>query len=660
MPSPAPERSRRRPHVLLVVILLGASALLASTSLLRDSCTFDETSHLTAGYTCLKTGDFRFAPDHPPLAKAWCALPLLAVQPRWPGPEHPGWQRADVFAFGRTWLFELNDGQRLLVAGRLMMVVLLVATCLVTYALARTLFGPNAGLLALALAALSPTLLAHGRLITTDIPITLLTGLVLLTFARLTEQITWPRLLAAALALGAASVTKFSWPLVLPALAVGAGIAIFRNQPLVVALALRARVHAPKDPSTGIALQSRAARTVAVAGAAVFVAIIVWALIWTCYGWRRDVLAPLSATATAAERAAQAQTATGIEIGWRNALYKPGGEPFPGVAHAVVRGLRAARLLPDAYLLGLSHTLSGARVRPGYLMGEWSLSGWPQYFPIAFALKTPLATVALLVAGISALARHKLRPRHDALFAGVLVFAAVYALSSVSTRLNIGHRHLLPLYPLVFAFAGAAVAWTGRRIGRIVLGGALAWLLATNLLTWPNYLAYFNELTPAARLLGSRLDEPHDYLADSNLDWGQDLIRLGEWAEANRAGEVKLAYFGSAFPAYYLKHTKCTALPSYQPFGPAAELTPGTYVVSATQLLGVYDLLIRAPTALLHTTPDSPWWPELARLSPAERRARWLVAALREHPPDERVGASLFVYRLSEQDVRELSREPTR
>ncbi|MCK4343559.1 MAG: glycosyltransferase family 39 protein, partial [Phycisphaerae bacterium] len=180
-------------------MLLVVVAVLAVTSLVTDSPTFDEPFHLAAGLSYLKTGDFRLSPDHPPLARMWVAWPLLRADVEWPPPDNQAWIKTDNATFSVQWLFELNNkGHRFVLVGRCMMVVLLLATCLATYGLARTLFGPSAGLLALTLAALSPTLLAHGRLITTDLPITLCNVLVLLTFARLMRRITWPRLIAAA------------------------------------------------------------------------------------------------------------------------------------------------------------------------------------------------------------------------------------------------------------------------------------------------------------------------------------------------------------------------------------------------------------------------------------------------------------------------------
>jgi 4-amino-4-deoxy-L-arabinose transferase-like glycosyltransferase len=627
-----------------VPALLALTAVLAVTSLVGDSITFDETSHLTAGMSYLKTGDFRMAPDHPPLAKIWCALPLLLMHPYWPAADNAYWQEGEIFPLGRQWLFELNDGQRLLVAARCMMVVLLLGTCLATYALARRLFGPTAGLLALALAALSPTLLAHGRLVTTDVPIALMLSLTLLTYARLLERNTWPRLLAAGLALAAASVTKMSWPLIVPALGAMAAVFIFR----------------PASPG----LSSRRGRAAIVLGSAVFMLFVTVLGIWTCYGWRSAIVPPLPATADAAAQAQQERAVAELSERWQHALTDPRtGLPRGGIAPGLLRALAASGLLPEAYVLGLGLTVEATQMRGAYLMGQYSNTGWYSYFPIAFALKTPLATIGLVLAGIAALVWRKTGTRDQALLIGVATFAVLYAGLAIGGQFNIGQRHLLPIYPVLFVFGGAAAVWLEHRVGRWLVGGALAWLLAANLWIYPQYLTYFNELSGGPR-------HGYKWLADSNIDWGQDLVRLGRYARAHPEEPVKLAYFGSGLPSAYVP---CTALPSYYSFEPRAELSAGIFAISVTQLLGVYDVYVR----------DEFWTPEALRqyallrqrvLEPVlegeagadaqrsrlmtqyqELRPRLLINRLRHRPPDERAGYSLFIYHLKVDDIERLT-----
>jgi 4-amino-4-deoxy-L-arabinose transferase-like glycosyltransferase len=629
-----------RSHLVLVPLLLAINAALAITSLVGDSPTFDETAHVASGLTIVRTGDYRLSPEHPPLGKMWCTWPLLLTEHKWPAIDNSFWVQADLFGFGQHLLYELNDGQRLVVIARCMMVVLLSATCLTIYALARTLFGASAALLAVAVAALSPTLLAHGRLVTTDLPVTLALALTLLTFGRLMERVTVGRVLAAGLALGAASVGKFSWPLVLPALALMLGVTIYRQR-------------------------TQGRRVLLVMGACLGMGLIAWANLWTCYGWRNSVVAPLPAAQDSPAARAQLESTRKAIASWRQAMYDADGRPQPGFIPGVLRVAYEHRLLPEPYLVGLSIAIAISRGHESYLVGTYSFAGQPLYFPIVFALKTPLATQALLLAGIAALARRRITTPQRTLLIGVVAFACVYAVYSVNTGINIGQRHLLPLYPLVYAFAGAAAAWAARPLGRWLLGAALVWLVAANLRNHPHYLSYFNELIGGPA-------RGHLYLVDSNLDWGQDLLRLADYARRHPEERIKLAYFGSAVPTRYLP---CGALPSFRPFEPQAELTAGTYVVSATQLLGVYEPHAR----------DAFWAPEAQRAfheigliaaaelpasAPAELRAQqaqareeypyWracrLLNRLAKRPPDERIGYSLFVYRLFDATVAELTR----
>jgi 4-amino-4-deoxy-L-arabinose transferase-like glycosyltransferase len=631
----------RVPHTFAVPALLLLAGVLAATSLVRDSITYDETSHLTAGMSYLRTGDFRLAPDHPPLAKVWCAWPLLFMNQQWPPADNPHWLDAQVFGLGRDWLFRLNDGQRLLVVGRCMMVILFLATCLTTYALARRLFGPAAALLALILAALSPTLLAHGRLVTTDMPITLLTALALLTFARLMERSTWPRLLAAAATLAAASVTKFSWPLVVPALVVMAAWTAFRRAPEAQA----ARSHLER---VGI-----------VVGSIGFIALLTWLSIWTCYGWRTTIIASPTASGEPPSR-----TELKLALDWQVATCGPDGTARAEVVPTFLRYVADRGWLPDAYLLGLAQTFASSQSRAAFLLGDYSTTGWRSYFPVAFAIKTPLATLILLLAGIVALARRRARARDLVLLAGLVTFVVLYAGYVINSRLNIGHRHLLPLYPLLFVIAGAASAWWASRAGRWLVRGGIVWLAGANACIYPHYLAYFNEL------VGGPANGRY-YLVDSNLDWGQDLLRLAAYARRHPLEPIKFAYFGSGLPTYYLP---CTALPSNDPFEPRAELTQGTYVVSLTQLSGVYDREIRdefwteiarhayAELARIAAIPgpadestDLQKQRAEAKLEYADLRVRRLINRLAHRSPDERIGYSLFVFRLSDVDVGQLT-----
>lgn len=656
---PATSLGVRRLHHIGVPLLLIIAAALAVSSLVTDSATFDEPFHLTAGMSYLKTGDFRLSPDHPPLARVWVAWPLLLSGQHWPTPDLPEWREVDVIRLSRTWLFQLNEGQRLILVGRLMMVPLLLGTCLAVYALGRELFGPSAGLLAMALAAFSPSLLAHGRLITTDLPATLCFTLVLLTFGRLLRRMTWSRLAAAGAALATACVTKLSWPLVLPALAVMAGVVIFSKREIETD-----KKPTPSEPARRFRTPTEKAALLC--GVSLILGLAAWVGIWTGYGWHASILAPPPAGASCEEEVQWEETRTVMETRWIQSMHHSDNTPRRGPVAAFIRFAAEHGLLPEAYIYGLARTMHFTSARRAYLMGNYSDEGWASYFPIAFAIKTPIAIILLLLGGIAGILLHRGISRDNILLVGVLTFVAVYATFIIHGRVNIGHRHLLPVYPPLLVLAGGSAIWLSSRAGRVLVGLAVVWLIGANWWIRPHYLAYFNEFAGGPT-------NGYRWLLDSNVDWGQDLLRLRGYADAHPHERIKLCYFGSAIPTHYLQ---CESLPSYIDFEPRAALNPGTYVVSATQLFGVYDDQIR----------DSFWDPEWRRLyaefgerfygqpatpdeTPEMRAARELALKqykslrhkrllnrLQKRQPDARIGWSMFVYRLSAEDIDELTR----
>jgi predicted membrane-bound dolichyl-phosphate-mannose-protein mannosyltransferase len=176
------------------------------------SATSDEVAHLPAGYTYWATRDFRMNPEHPPLAKLLAGLPLLALKPpldtSW-----PEWKTAEEYSFGYGFLYT-NDADRLLFWGRLPMTLLSTAGAFIVFLWARGMFGSASGLFALALFAFSPNLLAHGMLVTTDVPLAVF---MTLTLYLLWRQGSRPSVISSAMlgaATGAAMASKFSGTIV--------------------------------------------------------------------------------------------------------------------------------------------------------------------------------------------------------------------------------------------------------------------------------------------------------------------------------------------------------------------------------------------------------------------------------------------------------------
>jgi hypothetical protein len=412
----------------------------------------------------------------------------------------------------------------------------------------------------------------------------------------------------------------------------------------------------------GARLTKRKSRALAVAVIALFTAAIGFLSIWTCFGWRYHSLRDHDGIA--ARRASSPEAASQVPnlIDWDRMKVDSTGKPIHSHVLTLVDWARARRLLPEAYLYGLAFTRKATEERRGYLMGEYSSAGWSSYFPIAFAIKTPVATILLLLGGVCAIIAGRAEwRRHVALLASLVVFIAVYAGTTISSNFNIGHRHILPLYPVIFVFAGASAAWLTSRAGRWLVGCTVVWLLLAGAWIYPHYLCYFNELIGGP-------SRGHLYLTDSNIDWGQGMKRLAKYAKAHPDQTIKLAYFGSADPTSY--GFEVGMLPSFLGAGEWAELTAGTYVVSATQLMGVY--IPRARDAFwtremledyrrLHNSIAQPVPAgetdaiRRARLRATHsfellRRAR-MLQQLRHREPDERIGYSLFVYRLTQGDV---------
>jgi hypothetical protein len=226
-----------------------------------------------------------------------------------------------------------------------------------------------------------------------------------------------------------------------------------------------------------------------------------------------------------------------------------------------------------------------------YLMGENSTQGWWTYFPVAFALKTPLPTLVLLLAATVALCAGQRRSLLDE--ASLLLFPLVYAASSLFGGLNIGYRHLLPALPPLFIFAARLAAYASRptshmsraigHVLRIMCGVLLIWLLLGTLRLFPHYLAYFNELAGGP-------DGGWRFLADSNTDWGQAYKDLARFQQERGIAPVRLSAFIFYDPAIYgVVYEPLTPMRGDTPavFPSRFNPPPGDYVISATTLDGI-------------------------------------------------------------------------
>lgn len=550
MTDPA-DRRRSWLTAAAVALLLAVHAALGLSALAGKSVTADEIFHLTGGYLFDHFGDYRIHPDNGVLPQRLQALPAVLAGAKPPPLENNEyWRTSDVYVMSYQFFYESgNDHWPLLMRARALTVLFSLGTGLLVFIWARALAGPVAGLTALGLFAFSPTWLAHGPLATSDAAAAL--------FLTASAGAYWwqlrgagpGRTVASALVFGLACVAKFSAVLLLPVFA------------LLTVLHLAVQPAAERRPG-------RLLGRLALHGAAAVL------LIWAFYGFRYTAFAPGLPPADHFIRSWDWMLS---QVGWQR---------------PVIDFLRQAHLLPEAFLFGYTHAYVGSQARAAFLAGDYSTQGWVQFFPLAFLWKsTPAELVGLLLAVLAALRHHPRIRVWAGRLAPLLALAAIYGGAALTSHLNIGHRHLLPLYPALFIIIGVA-AWRLAAEPRARLAFA-AVLVASQALvaarSYPHYLAYFNALAggPAQ---GWRL------LVDSSLDWGQDLPGLKAWLDRNNTGAqaapVFLSYFGSGEPDYY--KLAAHRLPFVNDFKfphPWYQTTAGLYCVSATMLQQVYSPL---------------------------------------------------------------------
>ncbi len=551
---------------LLLLVLLGQLAYSVS----RESLSWDEGNHIFAGYMALKHRDHGLNPEHPPLVKMVAALPLLFMDLREPVLGNR-YFKSESYLSGRDLIFG-NDYDRVIFRARMGAASFALLLALVAFLTAREMFGTGAGLLALLLVVFEPNLLAHGAMVTTDTGAACFLLLTIYAFYRYVKRPSAKRLLAVGLAAGLMAIAKHSAVLLAPMLGLLALTELVRRRALIAGDA---------------ASESRLRQALRFALAAVVIVLVAAALLWTCYGFRF------------AARPA----------GWQ--LNPPFEATLGNLAPREAKVVTAAarwHLLPESYLFGLADVRSVANVWPSYIFGKVYAHGVWFYFPVAFAIKATLGLLGLLLLTLFAIASGRLRKGRE-----VLVLAippGLYMLVSMTSQLNIGVRHIL----LVFAFCcvlAAGGAWALVRSNRRWIWPVAALLLlhvGSSLRAFPvSYMAYSNELWggPAAT---------HEYLTDSNTDWGQQLKATKRYLDERGVKDCWFAYFVAPAIQASAYGIPCRPLPTADTgfFGMETEVPTaidGPVLLSHSSMTGYelgssvfnpyQDFLTRTPTTII-------------------------------------------------------------
>jgi hypothetical protein len=544
------------PMLLCAVLLMGFAAL-SYTAGRTKSATFDEPLHLVGGLTIKSIGDYRVNPEDPPLLGRFAALPL------------PSDALGDTYRANRFWPLMLQnfaaahwpfvtsalfrtrgvDGDALIQRSRVMFVIVGVALGALIAVFSWQLAGATAAVGATALFCLDPNFIAHSAIIKNDVMLSLLMLALSMAVWRFGRRGTWWNLAAIALICAVAVNVKFSGVMFGPF--------------LLVLLLIRGLIPQPWA-IFGRALTTRSQRLLVAPAVCAGVGMVCYVAIWASYGFRfaptDDPSQRLNTELLLARTRHDLIVArTGSEANITPAMVMR--QP-PGLLPNLLVFAEDHYLLPQAWINGFLYTYTSTLYRAAYLLGEIRLTGWWYYFPLAMLFKTPVATLAvwLVYGGFGiwlVIRRWRQRGAWGWTAACLIVPVGMYVFSAMTSNINLGIRHALPVYPLLYVTCGVVFQRIVTRFGsRALLAASLLFviLIIETLSAWPNYIAFFN------RAVGGTRNGIH-LLADSNLDWGQDLKTLRQWQVQHPdtplafgplySDEPPGSYFGTADPAAY-------------------------------------------------------------------------------------------------------------
>lgn len=506
--------TRATPAVrLALTLLILVACLLAAGSWRVYSNTWDEPEHLAAGIELLDRGQYEYDTEHPPLGRVLLALgPYLAGAHSYGTPPPNGTQEGlDIlYSDGHYW--------RYLTLARLGTLPFLALLLWATWLWARRLLPSTGGaLLAVLLLVSVPAILGHAALASLDVAAAATCVLALYALQLWLQEGRRRAGLYFGLAAGVAIGTKFS---AVPFLGLALpGLALVKTM-LGGQWGRGAAAAAPV--ATPAASAGRRAQGLALA------ALGALAALWLAYGPRASNPAGVA-----------------LRFDWAVSylLLRPGLDHALGVVLAHLWLPRELKDLLNGIVAVKAHNDTG---HLSYLLGRVSNTGWWYFYLVALAAKTPIPLLAAGPLGVAWLARHGWRTRNAFQLAPAVLIVVLLLFASLFSRINIGIRHVLMLYP--FLALGAAYlaqrAWRALahlRPARAALGRAallllLAWQISPLATAYPDYLPYFN----------AAVRHPERVLVDSDLDWGQDLARLEQRAAALKIRHLSLAYRGTA------------------------------------------------------------------------------------------------------------------
>lgn len=471
---------------ILLIFVLLISFLLMFYSARSDSITNDEKVHISAGYLHVWKGDYTFNTEHPPLLNDLAGLFAKFAKPNMPEKSYN-----EQWKFADMFFYESkNDVESLTFWARLPFIFLTLGLIYLVFLWARTLFGEKAGLIAAVLTAFSPNILAHGRLATTDIGVAFFFLLSCWFLRKYYLKTTWVNVSLLGSSLGLTLLSKFSGMAILPVILLGL---IF--------------IWIKKKPKLNLA-----------AGQFLLILLIPIILIWFLYAFSmREYLIKLPPIYELS-RILGNRTLSYI---WSEWLIVP--------FDKFIQGLE---IISD-------HNKTG---HLAYLNGQVGTGGWWYYFPLTLWYKMTLAELALLGLAISHFFWKKIK---KATFFDefLIIFSPLFFLAiSMVGKIDIGLRHILPILPFFYIFISRLILSPNLFLKKIVIILTIV-QVGIGILAFPNYLAYFNQIAGGAK-------GGIKHLADSNIDWNQNMKRFGEYAKKHNIKKV-YELCGNGYPFNY-------------------------------------------------------------------------------------------------------------
>jgi hypothetical protein len=269
-------------------------------------------------------------------------------------------------------------------------------------------------------------------------------------------------------------------------------------------------------------------------GSLVLITLIGWMVLWSFYRFRYDA------------------RPSGLQMNPPLAQYVKGLKPHEAWPISIMAKFR---VLPESYLYGLVDVRLTAEYYTSYLLGKVYAHGVWFYFPVAFLIKSTIGVLALCVLTLVVVTIRRLNRGREILF--LVIPPIFYLIVALTVGMNIGVRHILVVYVFLYVMIGGAAATLieKRRKWVYAVGTLLLLHVASSLMTFPNYIAYSNELWGGP-------SKTHKYLTDSNSDWGQQLKSVKQYLDGRGVKECWFLYFaeGAADPKYY--GIPCKPLPT--------------------------------------------------------------------------------------------------